>query len=176
MLDTLATFHLLMSPLNVGREVLDGKNSWYMLVTPAVFHSAMLPYVVAAVLGLVIHAVAAEPMLLWVMAVRELTCAGWSISNAKVAKAFDAPKTVAPFVTEAPILVFCAAFALAFLAPSARAHGAESFARFVIGIASGTVTHIVRKSVTHAVAAAAMPHLQASMMPKVTIITWRKSA
>ncbi len=59
MLDTLATFHLLMSLLNVGllpkRPV--------MLVTADVSQSAIGPYVVAAVLGLVTHAVAAVPML-----------------------------------------------------------------------------------------------------------------
>jgi hypothetical protein len=40
-----------------------------MLVTAAVFHSPMLPYVllVAAVLGLVTHAVTAVAMLLFVM-------------------------------------------------------------------------------------------------------------
>ena len=38
-----------------------------MLVTAAVFQSAMLPYVAAAVAGLVAHAVAAVPTLLFVM-------------------------------------------------------------------------------------------------------------
>ena len=54
-----ATFHLLMSPLNVGLE----EKSEAMLVTAAVFHSAMWPYVAAAVVGSVAHAVAAAPML-----------------------------------------------------------------------------------------------------------------
>ncbi len=40
-----------------------------MVVTAAVFQSAMLPYVVAAVVGLVAHAVAAVPMFTFVMAV-----------------------------------------------------------------------------------------------------------
>jgi hypothetical protein len=55
MLVTDATFHLLMSALNVG---LLAKTD-AMLVTAAVSQSAMLPYVAAAVVGLVIHAVAA---------------------------------------------------------------------------------------------------------------------
>ncbi len=49
MLETLATFHLPMSALNVGFAL----NRFAMLVTAAVFQSAMLPYVVAAVVGLV---------------------------------------------------------------------------------------------------------------------------
>ena len=40
-----------------------------MLVTAAVFQSAMLPYVAAAVVGFVAHAVAAVPMFVFVMAV-----------------------------------------------------------------------------------------------------------
>jgi hypothetical protein len=59
MLDTLTTFHLLMSPLNVGRAVLDGKSSFAMLVTAAVFQSVIGPYVVVAVVGLVTHAITA---------------------------------------------------------------------------------------------------------------------
>ncbi len=66
---TLAVFHLLMSALNVGLAINDGLNSDAMLVTAAVFQSAMFPYVVAAVVGLVNHAVAAVPMFVCVMAV-----------------------------------------------------------------------------------------------------------
>jgi hypothetical protein len=65
MFDTDATFQLLMSALNV---VFLRKSS-AMLVTTAVFQSAMLPYVVVAVLGLVNHAVTAVPMFVFVMAV-----------------------------------------------------------------------------------------------------------
>ena len=65
MFDTDATFHLLMSALNVGSLW----NRWYMVLTAAVFQSAMFPYVVAAVVGLVAHAVAAVPMLVSVMGV-----------------------------------------------------------------------------------------------------------
>jgi hypothetical protein len=61
--DTDATFHLLMSALNVGLE----EKSEAMLVTAAVFHSTMLPYVVDAVGRLVVHAVTAMPMLPFVM-------------------------------------------------------------------------------------------------------------
>jgi hypothetical protein len=45
--------------------------TWHatMDVTDAVFQSAMLPYVVAAVPGLVTHAVTAVPMFAFVMAV-----------------------------------------------------------------------------------------------------------
>ena len=39
--ETLATFHLEMSALNVGVSL----KTWYRLVTVAVFQSAMLPYV-----------------------------------------------------------------------------------------------------------------------------------
>ena len=60
-----ATFHLLMSALNVGLL----QNSEAMLVTLAMFQPAMLPYVVVAVAGLVTHAVTAAPMLLLVIAV-----------------------------------------------------------------------------------------------------------
>ncbi len=60
-----ATFHLLMSALNVGLTW----NSAAMPVTAAVFQSAIGPYVVVAVAGLVTHAVTAAPMLLLVMGV-----------------------------------------------------------------------------------------------------------
>jgi hypothetical protein len=59
MFDTDATFHLLMSALNVGLP----ENKSYMLLTALVSQSAMLPYVAAAVVGLVIHAVTAVPTL-----------------------------------------------------------------------------------------------------------------
>ena len=52
-----------------------------MLVTAAVFHSTMLPYVVVAVLGLVTHAFTAVTMLAFVMAVIEVTWAGSSRSS-----------------------------------------------------------------------------------------------
>ena len=45
------------------------KNRSAMLVTAAVFQSAMLPYVVAALLRLIAHAVTAAPMFAFVMAV-----------------------------------------------------------------------------------------------------------
>ena len=61
--DTDATFHLLMSALNVGLE----EKSEAMLVTADVSQSAMWPYVVAAVVGFVTHAVTAAPMLPFVM-------------------------------------------------------------------------------------------------------------
>ncbi len=64
-MDTLATFHLLMSPLNVLKPL----NRSAMLVTAAVFQSAIGPYVVVAVVGLVPHAVAAVLMFVLVMAV-----------------------------------------------------------------------------------------------------------
>jgi hypothetical protein len=59
-LATNATFHLLMSALNVGLLA----NSEAMLVTAAVFHSTMLPYVVASP---PIHAVTAAATLAFVM-------------------------------------------------------------------------------------------------------------
>ena len=57
---TLATFHLLMSALNVGLE----EKSEAMLVTADVFHSTMLPYVVASP---PVHAVTAAATLPFVM-------------------------------------------------------------------------------------------------------------
>ncbi len=65
MFDTDATFHLLMSSLNVGLLA----NSEAMLFTAAVFQPTMLPYVAAAVPGLVAHAATAVPMFVFVMAV-----------------------------------------------------------------------------------------------------------
>jgi hypothetical protein len=59
-LATDATFHLLMSALNVGLLA----NNEAMLVTAAVFHSTMLPYVVASP---PIHAVTAAATLAFVM-------------------------------------------------------------------------------------------------------------
>ncbi len=64
-LDTDATFHLLMSALNVGLE----EKSQIMFDTAAVFQPTMLPYVVVAVAGSFTHAVAAVPMLAFVMVV-----------------------------------------------------------------------------------------------------------
>ena len=64
-MDTEATFHLLMSSLNVGLLA----NRSYMLLTAAVSQPAMLPYVAAAVVGLVIHAVTAVAMFAFEMAV-----------------------------------------------------------------------------------------------------------
>ena len=58
-----ATFHLLISPLNVGAFA----NTEAMLVTATVFQSPMLPYAVVAVLGLVTHTFTAVTMLLSVM-------------------------------------------------------------------------------------------------------------
>ncbi len=66
MLDTDATFHLLMSSLNVG--LLPKRSA--MDVTAEVFHSTMLPYVVASP---PIHAVTAAPMLPSVMHTAQVT-------------------------------------------------------------------------------------------------------
>jgi hypothetical protein len=54
-----ATFHFDTSALNAGLLA----NSDAMLVTAAVFQYAIGPYVAAAVVGLVAHAVTAVPML-----------------------------------------------------------------------------------------------------------------
>ena len=89
MLDTLATFHLLMSPLNVGRAVLDGKSRFAMLVTAAVSQSAIGPYVVVAVVGLVTHAITAVFKFASVMAVSAVTCAGRKRSSARPARRVD---------------------------------------------------------------------------------------
>ncbi len=59
MLDIDATFHLEMSSLNAGLLA----NTEARLVTAAVFQYPIGPYVAAAVLGLVAHAVTAAPML-----------------------------------------------------------------------------------------------------------------
>jgi hypothetical protein len=67
MLLTEAVIHLEMSALNVALLA----NSEAMRVTAAVFQSPMLPYVVAAVVGLVIHAVTAVAMLASVMQVTQ---------------------------------------------------------------------------------------------------------
>ena len=64
---TLATFHLLMSALNVGLP----ENTEFMLLTPYVSQSPIGPYVVVAVSGLVIHKLAAATMLLSVRHVNE---------------------------------------------------------------------------------------------------------
>jgi hypothetical protein len=59
MFETLAVFHLPMSSLNVGLLA----NIDAMLVTAAVFQYPIGPYVIAAVVGLVAHAVTAVSML-----------------------------------------------------------------------------------------------------------------
>ncbi len=64
--DTDATFHLLMSALNVGRE----EKSEAMLVTADVSQSAMLPYVVASP---PLHAVTAAATLPSVMHTAHVT-------------------------------------------------------------------------------------------------------
>jgi hypothetical protein len=66
MFATLTVFHLLMSPLNVGLLL----NSEAMVVTAAVFHSTMLPYVVASP---PIHAVTAAATLASVMHTAHVT-------------------------------------------------------------------------------------------------------
>ena len=66
MFDTDATFHAPMSALNVGLL----ENSEAMLVTATVFHSTMLPYVVASP---PIHAVTAAATLAFVMHVAHVT-------------------------------------------------------------------------------------------------------
>ncbi len=60
-----------------------------MVVTAAVFHSAMLPYVVAAVVGLVAHAVAAPPMFALVMAFCAATRAGTTSSSTRPTRRRD---------------------------------------------------------------------------------------
>ena len=62
---TEATFQLAMLSLNVGWLM----NCEAMVVTAAVFQPTMLPYVVVAVVGFVIHDVTAVSMLESVMAV-----------------------------------------------------------------------------------------------------------
>ena len=111
MFETLAVFHFPMLLLNVGLLA----NNDAMLVTATVFQSPMLPYVVAAVVGLVSHRVTAAPMFASVMVVWELTWAGRSISNAKRAKAFDVPKIVLPLLTKASIFDVGATSSVAFL-------------------------------------------------------------
>jgi hypothetical protein len=86
MLDTDATFHLLMSSLNVGLLA----NSEAMLLTAAVFQPAMSPYVVAAVPGLVTHAVTAVPMFDCVMHASE------QLAPHMVAHVGKAARSVAP--------------------------------------------------------------------------------
>jgi hypothetical protein len=85
MFATLATFHLLMSPLNVRLNW----NRFVMLVTAAVFQSAIGPYVAVAVTGLVTHAAAAAAMFAFVMAVCAATCAGSKRSSARPARRCD---------------------------------------------------------------------------------------
>ncbi len=85
MSETLATFHLLMSALKVGFAL----NRIAMLVTAAVFQSAMLPYIAAAAVGLVAHAVAAVPMFPFVMAVCAATSAGSTRSSARPTRRCD---------------------------------------------------------------------------------------
>jgi hypothetical protein len=60
-----------------------------MVVTAAVFHSAIGPYVVVAVVGLVSHAVAAVPMFALVIAVCTATCAGRKSSSATPTRRCD---------------------------------------------------------------------------------------
>ena len=85
MFATLATFHLLMSALNVGLLA----NTEAMLVTAAVFQSAIGPYVVVAVVGLVSHAVTAVFKFASVMAVCAAMCAGRKRSSARPASRCD---------------------------------------------------------------------------------------
>ena len=60
-----------------------------MLVTAAVFQSAIGPYVVVAVVGSVSHAVTAVPMFVLVMAVCAATCAGRNSSSATPTRRCD---------------------------------------------------------------------------------------
>jgi hypothetical protein len=85
MLDTLATFHLLMSSLNVDAPA----NRPAMRVTAAVFQSAIGPYVVAAYHGSVSHLFVAEWMLKLVMSVSAATRAGRKRSSARPARRCD---------------------------------------------------------------------------------------
>jgi hypothetical protein len=86
---TLATFHLLMSPLKVGLAVPAGLNRFVMLVTAAVFQSAIGPYCDLAVTGSVTHALAAAAMFALVMAVCAATCAGRKRSSARPERRCD---------------------------------------------------------------------------------------
>ena len=63
MFTTDAVFHWLTSLLKPELK----SKSWYMLLTPAVFQSPIGPYVVAAVAGLVVHALTAVATLSFVM-------------------------------------------------------------------------------------------------------------
>jgi hypothetical protein len=85
MFDTDATFHLLMSLLNVGLE----EKSETMLVTAAVSQSAIGPYVVAAVVGVFTHVFTAVYLFASVMAVSAATCAGRKRSSTKPARRCD---------------------------------------------------------------------------------------
>jgi hypothetical protein len=92
MLDTVATFHFEMSLLNVGLV----SNSESMDVTAAVFQSAMLPYVLPALVGSVSQSVTAAAMLLFVMHVTqsELTVQVVPVPNAGHAVRKVAPQAV----------------------------------------------------------------------------------
>jgi hypothetical protein len=112
-----------------------------MLVTADVSQSAIGPYIVAAVLGLVTQSVAAVAMLASVMDVRETTSVGSSNSS------------------------------------SARVGRCEPGGGCVLIAATSTsgAPKVSCKGV-RATPNMLQPHLQASMMPTETIITWRKSS
>ena len=88
-MDTDATFHFEMSLLNVGML----SNSEAMLVTAAVSQSAMLPYVLAALVGSVTQRVTAVAMMLFVM---HLTQSELRVQVVTVANAGQAAWKVAP--------------------------------------------------------------------------------
>jgi hypothetical protein len=83
-LHTDATFHFEMSLLNDGWI-----NILAMLVTAAVFQSAIGPYVVVAAVGSLTHAITAVFKFVSVMAVCAATCAGSARSSARPARRCD---------------------------------------------------------------------------------------
>ena len=106
-----ATFHLLMSLLNVLLPL----KSEPRLVTVAVSQSVIGPYVAAAAVGSHTHAVAATAMLAFVIGVEELTWTGKSTSSAP-ARFLDVFKA-ATVMSEAIILPLRLDITLAFLPP-----------------------------------------------------------
>jgi hypothetical protein len=87
-LETLATFHLLMSPLNSMLMPEDSKSE--KLVTTAVLQSAIGPYVVVAVVGIIVQSLMARSKSYSsVMAVCAATCAGRKRSSARPARRCD---------------------------------------------------------------------------------------
>jgi hypothetical protein len=105
-----ATFHLLMSLLNVLLPL----KSEPRLVTVAVSQSVIGPYVAAAAVGSHTHAVTATAMLAFVIGVEELM--GRSTSSARPARFLDVFKA-ANVMSEAIILPLRLDITLSFLPP-----------------------------------------------------------